>query len=134
MNENEFKILDHIENKTKSKVYFVPLVWAASLVTRSRKEGRIKDDLAVKTLIDVSWLRSNEIANFSSVLLQLIIMWNDELALNDRGAVWSLAYDSQRHQGRSSKEEETYEWNIGVAAVHSVKTCNLYDVRNVDTK
>jgi bestrophin, other len=27
-------------------------VWAASIVTRARKEGRIRDDFAVKTVID----------------------------------------------------------------------------------
>lgn len=30
----------------------MPIVWAASIVTRARKEGRIRDDFAVKTLID----------------------------------------------------------------------------------
>lgn len=40
--------------KTTPNKYFVPLVWAGSVVTRARKEGRIKDDFAVKTLIDVS--------------------------------------------------------------------------------
>jgi bestrophin-3 len=29
----------------------MPLVWAGSIVTRARKEGRIKDDFAVKALI-----------------------------------------------------------------------------------
>jgi bestrophin, other len=44
--------------KTTSNKYFVPLVWAGSVVTRARKEGRIKDDFAVKTLIDVSTVRT----------------------------------------------------------------------------
>lgn len=30
----------------------LPIVWAASIVTRARKEGRIRDDFAVKTIID----------------------------------------------------------------------------------
>lgn len=30
----------------------VPIIWAASIITRARKEGRIRDDFAVKTLID----------------------------------------------------------------------------------
>lgn len=30
----------------------LPLVWASSIVTRARKEGRIRDDFAVKTIID----------------------------------------------------------------------------------
>ena len=49
---NESKIIEEIQ--TPHPKYFVPLVWTTSLVTRARKEGRIKDDFAVKTLIDVS--------------------------------------------------------------------------------
>lgn len=30
----------------------LPIIWAASIITRARKEGRIRDDFAVKTLID----------------------------------------------------------------------------------
>lgn len=30
----------------------MPIIWAASIITRARKEGRIRDDFAVKTLID----------------------------------------------------------------------------------
>lgn len=47
---NEQKILENME--TNSNKYFVPLIWSASLVLRARKEGRIKDDFSVKTLID----------------------------------------------------------------------------------
>ena len=48
---NEEKIIEEIQ--TQHNKYFVPLAWATSLVQRARKEGRIKDDFAVKTLIDV---------------------------------------------------------------------------------
>lgn len=51
MQPSEQKIIESMPSA--SNKYFVPLVWAASLVTRARKEGRIKDDFAVKTLIDV---------------------------------------------------------------------------------
>lgn len=30
----------------------LPIVWAASIVTRARKEGRMRDDFAVKTILD----------------------------------------------------------------------------------
>lgn len=30
----------------------LPIVWAASIITRARREGRIRDDFAVKTIID----------------------------------------------------------------------------------
>ena len=52
MNPNEEKIIEDIN--TPHNKYFVPLVWATTLVTRGRKEGKIRDDFAVKTLIDVS--------------------------------------------------------------------------------
>lgn len=51
---NEQDVLEGL--KTKFNTYFVPLIWAASIVARARKEGRIKDDFAVKTLIDVKKL------------------------------------------------------------------------------
>ncbi len=31
--------------------YWMPLVWAGSIVSRARKEGRVKDDYAMKELI-----------------------------------------------------------------------------------
>ncbi len=55
MNRNEEEVLDNM--KTPHNKYFVPLVWTTSLITRARKEGRIRDDFAVKTLIDVSKTR-----------------------------------------------------------------------------
>ena len=53
---SEQKIMEEIQ--TPHNKYFVPLAWATSLVGRSRKENRIKDDFAVKTLIDVRSLVS----------------------------------------------------------------------------
>lgn len=32
--------------------HWLPIVWAASIVTRARREGRIRDDFAVKTILD----------------------------------------------------------------------------------
>jgi len=49
---SEQEVLDNMSS-ANTNLYFVPLVWAASLVNRARKEGRIKDDFSVKTLIDV---------------------------------------------------------------------------------
>lgn len=51
---NEKEVLEGL--KTNFNTYFVPLIWASSIVARARKEGRIKDDFAVKTLIDVNKL------------------------------------------------------------------------------
>jgi len=33
--------------------YYVPFVWASTLVVKSRRQGLIKDDFAVQTILDV---------------------------------------------------------------------------------
>ncbi|KAK6628956.1 hypothetical protein RUM43_002773 [Polyplax serrata] len=48
----EKKIFEDLEHKTPHTKYWMPLVWAGGIVTRARKENRIKDDFALKTLID----------------------------------------------------------------------------------
>lgn len=48
----EKKIIEELEKKTKHPKYWIPLVWAAGIITRARKEGLVRDDFAVKTLID----------------------------------------------------------------------------------
>ncbi|XP_025198398.1 bestrophin-4-like [Melanaphis sacchari] len=51
--ENEKTIvLDLNEKFPRHSKHWLPVVWAASIVTRARKEGRIRDDFAVKTIID----------------------------------------------------------------------------------
>jgi len=51
--ENELAIFQSLNKKfPKPSKHWLPIVWAASIVTRARKEGRIRDDFAVKTLID----------------------------------------------------------------------------------
>ena len=52
MTEGEQKILEAIAIPYNK--YWIPLVWSTSLVTRARKENRIKDDMAVKAIVDVS--------------------------------------------------------------------------------
>lgn len=45
--------MDSFNSKfTKYSKHWMPIVWASSIITRARKEGRIRDDFAVKTLID----------------------------------------------------------------------------------
>uniref|UniRef100_A0A1I8NFV7 Bestrophin homolog n=2 Tax=Musca domestica TaxID=7370 RepID=A0A1I8NFV7_MUSDO len=53
LNENEKNIIESM-NKSfpRHSKHWLPIVWAASIVTRARKEGRIRDDFAVKTIID----------------------------------------------------------------------------------
>lgn len=51
--ENEAAIIEEMERKYPGySKHFMPIVWAASLVNRARKQGRIRDDFAVKTIID----------------------------------------------------------------------------------
>lgn len=50
--ENELKIIESLETKYPGlSKNFLPIVWAASIVTNARAQGRIYDDFAVKTLI-----------------------------------------------------------------------------------
>lgn len=51
--ENELSVFQGLNDKfPKPSKHWLPIVWASSIVTRARKEGRIRDDFAVKTLID----------------------------------------------------------------------------------
>ena len=38
----------HISHPT----YWMPLVWAGAIITRARKEGRVKDDYGLKALVE----------------------------------------------------------------------------------
>ncbi|EFN85882.1 Bestrophin-2 [Harpegnathos saltator] len=51
--ESELSIFKNLNAKfPKPSKHWMPIVWASSIVTRARKEGRIRDDFAMKTLID----------------------------------------------------------------------------------
>lgn len=53
LHENELTIIEDLDRKFPNySKNFLPIVWAATIVTRARKEGRIQDDFAVKTLIE----------------------------------------------------------------------------------
>ncbi|XP_021931171.1 bestrophin-2-like [Zootermopsis nevadensis] len=53
LTDNEKSIMNDLNNKfPRHSKQWLPIVWAASIVTRARKEGRIRDDFAVKTIID----------------------------------------------------------------------------------
>ncbi|KAF2351968.1 Bestrophin/UPF0187 [Trinorchestia longiramus] len=52
MTAQEKKIFEDLDRKTTHPKYWMPLVWAGTIVARARKEGRIRDDFAVKSLID----------------------------------------------------------------------------------
>uniref|UniRef100_A0A1I8NXE4 Bestrophin homolog n=1 Tax=Stomoxys calcitrans TaxID=35570 RepID=A0A1I8NXE4_STOCA len=51
--ENEKKIIESMDIAfPKYPKHWLPIIWAASVITRARKEGLIRDDFAVKTIID----------------------------------------------------------------------------------
>lgn len=53
LTDNERSIMSDLNEKfPRHSKHWLPIVWAASIVTRARKEGRIRDDFAVKTIID----------------------------------------------------------------------------------
>ncbi|XP_013407846.1 bestrophin-4 isoform X2 [Lingula anatina] len=49
MTDNEMHVYENIP--APQAKYWVPLVWSTALVTRARKEGRIKDDISAQTMI-----------------------------------------------------------------------------------
>ena len=50
--ENEQKIIESVDEKCiQHPKYWMSLVWAGAIVTRAKKEGRIKDDFAFRTII-----------------------------------------------------------------------------------
>ncbi|KAG8196811.1 hypothetical protein JTE90_027527 [Oedothorax gibbosus] len=55
---NEKKVMEQL--KTSHSTYWMPLVWASSICIRARKEGRVRDDFALNTLVEA-------IANYRSL-------------------------------------------------------------------
>lgn len=51
MEENEKKIFDMMETKTKIVKFWMPVVWASNLINRARQEGRINSDHMVQTIV-----------------------------------------------------------------------------------
>lgn len=75
MKEEEKKIFEMMDIKTSHPKYWMPLVWAGSIVTRARKEGRVKDDFAMKTLVDeISKFRAKcgELLNYDWISVPLV--------------------------------------------------------------
>ncbi|XP_001353161.2 bestrophin-4 [Drosophila persimilis] len=53
LNANEANIIKAMDAKfPKHPKYWMPIMWASSIVTRARKEGRIWDDFSLKSMID----------------------------------------------------------------------------------
>lgn len=52
MTADELKKLNHLYSDFNK--YWMPLAWFANLASQARKEGRVKDDIALRLLMDVS--------------------------------------------------------------------------------
>ncbi|RXG61864.1 Bestrophin-2 [Armadillidium vulgare] len=52
LNENEKAIFDRMDEVSNHPKYWMPFVWANTIVSRARREGRIRDDFSVKTVAD----------------------------------------------------------------------------------
>ena len=53
MEESEKRVIQELNQQFPAySKHWLPLVWASSIITRARKEGRIRDDFAVKTILD----------------------------------------------------------------------------------
>lgn len=52
MTSNEKDLMEDLEKKTKVHKTWVPYMWACKVVDRARREGRIRDDVAQKTVTD----------------------------------------------------------------------------------
>ncbi|XP_054735821.1 bestrophin-4-like [Anastrepha obliqua] len=76
LTDNEKDVLVAMDEKSpKHRKHWVPLVWAASIVSRARKEGRIRDDVALKTIFDQLDAFRNKCAvilHFDSVPIPLV--------------------------------------------------------------
>jgi len=51
MTENEKKIFDLMDAKTKILKFWMPVVWASNLINRARTEGRVSSDVSVQTIL-----------------------------------------------------------------------------------
>jgi len=52
INESEKRILHSMDEKTDHSIYWMPMIWAGTIITRARKEEKIRDDFSVKTMLD----------------------------------------------------------------------------------
>lgn len=53
INEDELAVLEELDGKFPGYgKYWLPICWAAAIATRARRDGRIKDDFALKTIME----------------------------------------------------------------------------------
>ncbi|XP_076052481.1 bestrophin-3-like isoform X2 [Oratosquilla oratoria] len=75
LHSSEATIIKTITEKSGEKGYWIPLVWAGSMVSRARKEGRISDDFRMQTLlVEINSLRSKcgDLLNYDWICIPLV--------------------------------------------------------------
>lgn len=78
MTEEELKTLDHLYSDFNK--YWMPLTWFANLASRAREEGRVKDDIALRLLMDVSGHKPYSIITIFIVVLHTHFLKTVELS------------------------------------------------------
>lgn len=78
LTNSELKIIESLEEKYPNYgKNFLPIVWACSIVSRARAEGRIRDDVAAKSLIkQLNLFRSmcGTLINYSAICIPLVYL------------------------------------------------------------
>lgn len=76
MMKSELEIIEALDRKfPKFGKYWMPIVWAASLANRAREEGRIRDDFALKTIVEqlaIFRSRCGTLLNYNTVCIPLV--------------------------------------------------------------
>jgi bestrophin-3 len=99
MNENERDILADMSTRIK-KLYFVPLIWAVTIITRARNEGRIKTDILMKTCLDHITIfrqrcgRSLQIDTINVPLVYSQVSVENQIWFSGLGLVWCNRSDT----------------------------------------
>ncbi|XP_050335844.1 bestrophin-4 [Bactrocera neohumeralis] len=111
LTENEKDVLIAMDEKSpKHRKHWVPLVWAASIVSRARKEGRIRDDVALKTIFDQLDAFRNKCAvilHFDSVPIPLVYTQVVTLAVY---SYFLAALIGQQWMPREADPDGHYDW------------------------
>lgn len=114
MNENEKSILNNMNEKfPKTTKHWLPIVWAASIVTRARKEGRIRDDFAVKTIIDeLNKFRAQAGLLLSYDTISVPLVYTQVVTIAVYSYFITSALGSQWVDNKMQSAESTYISNI----------------------
>lgn len=108
--ENERNIIEAMNEKfPRHSKHWMSIVWAASIITRARKEGRIRDDFAVKTLIDsINQFRfqCSRLIHYSTISIPLL--YTQVVTLAVYSYFLTAALGTQWIQGKTDNSADLY--------------------------